>query len=668
MSRSPFGTQTSMNERRKTVKTYTVLFVICLISLSLRLWLLDKRWINPDEGAHLMDGVFALEGKIPAVDFNSRQPLYVYAIAGTLKLLGTNYISGRLMPLTCSILVGFLVFLMARLLFNEKVALLSAVIYWMLPLELINSVVVKTEPLVTLLICLSFYAVTVFSRTSKAGWLILTGVFGAAGFYVRQSALIVPLVVFGFLLLHKRHVREFAKCFAIFLVGYTAVFFLVLTYYSTYTNVESLLTGGLNPLGFLLSSGKRLLSILGISFEQSNGIACQTQGVSHGQYSVYYNYIRQAFYFHFFLLVGLAFSVLKVCRQFFSPNRLQIKNYVLSFSLVYLWLLSLLIAYTYFFYARGFFIDYFRELLPPLVIVFAASLYYSVPAFERDGILERFVVGGLFLSHIFFFIQSNYKPSIGSVQYASVGIALFTLFTFFRTFRSSTRRLFFASILLATVVLILVSRQAPLTPYFSGIVPSLAIIGSLFVVPWALSPKESRPSVERYVKFISLAVVLGAFVISLVHSANRLNVTYDSPWSPESLEKTSSWLMAHTEVNDTVMSGAVIWELQALRRPFMNISHPLSLAAEISEKEKQRIGSAILKQPPETIILDSNTEKTYFRQFPWLTDFLYSNYKLVHTAGPAKYPVGVYKLDPDSKKNTSYSSEANHDDSCYQYI
>src|SRR5882672_12323441 len=75
---------------------YLVLLVVCVMSLSVRLWLLDKRWINPDEGPHLMDAVLVLDGKIPQVDFNSRELIYVYSIAGFLKLFGTSYVSGRL--------------------------------------------------------------------------------------------------------------------------------------------------------------------------------------------------------------------------------------------------------------------------------------------------------------------------------------------------------------------------------------------------------------------------------------------------------------------------------------------------------------------------------------------------------------------------------------------
>jgi hypothetical protein len=91
------------------------------------------------------------------------------------------------------------------------------------------------------------------------------------------------------------------------------------------------------------------------------------------------------------------------------------------------------------------------------------------------------------------------------------------------------------------------------------------------------------------------------------------------------------------------MSGAVIWELQSQRRPFLDISHPLKFEHSISEKDRENLEAAIRAKPPEVIILDGFTEKTYFRQLPWLRNFLSSRYDLVLTAEPARQPVRVYK-------------------------
>jgi hypothetical protein len=104
------------------------------------------------------------------------------------------------------------------------------------------------------------------------------------------------------------------------------------------------------------------------------------------------------------------------------------------------------------------------------------------------------------------------------------------------------------------------------------------------------------------------------------------------------------------------MSGAVIWELQSLRRPFLGISHPLGFEhRRVSEKERGSLEAAIRAKPPEVIILDGFTEKTYFRQIPWLWDFLHSIYGLVYTAEPARKPVQIYQKTGKYFENSSFS-------------
>jgi 4-amino-4-deoxy-L-arabinose transferase-like glycosyltransferase len=383
---------------------------------------LDKRWINPDEGAHLMDAVLALDGMVPSIDFGSRQPLYVYANALILKILGINYISGRLLPLICSILVGFLVFLIARMLFDDKVALLSAAFYWMLPLELINSVIVKTEPLVILITCMSMFGLVLFSKNCRPQWLFLAGIFAAMGFYVRQSALIIPVTAFGFLVVfHRGQIFEIIKDSGWFLVGYTCVLVLVVLYYSKFIKIDEILVRDLTPFGFLIPHGKKLLSLFSFSPETATESATRNSSLafslSHDSYRLYYKYVRQALRLHSFLLIGLGFSLIVLCRQILEGKRDQVKEHIMSHSILYLWLFSLCVAYIYFYYARGFYIDYFREFLPPLSIIFSAWLRFSLPSLEPD-----------YVSLPFSFLQSRVSNSASGRVFMPVFLSRFLLY------------------------------------------------------------------------------------------------------------------------------------------------------------------------------------------------------------------------------------------------
>lgn len=632
----------------KVNKTYLLLIIICLVSLSLRVWLLDKRWINPDEGAHMMDAVLALDGKVPTVDYGSRQPLYTYAIAGFFKVFGTNYVSGRLLPLTCSMLLGFLIFLMARMLFDEKVALLSAAIYWMLPLELLNSVVVKTEPLVTLLTCLSLYAVIRFSRSSQNRWLIGAGIFGAMAFYVRQSGLIIPLTVFAFLLIfYKGRILDTSKYFSFFLVGYIGINLLVFGYYLRFMSLSELLATGMTPVGFIGSAVERVFSLGGLSLGYAQVPGSQEFHVS---WRLYLSYVFQAFYLHSFLLIALCFSVVTSGRYVLIKSNQDTRSWEIgSHSILYLWVVFLFLAYAYYYHTRGFFIDYFREFLPPLVIIFSAWIRNSISGLEKDGATEGFVLGGLCLLAILFFIQSYYRVSFGMglfALYTCIGIALFIFFSFVRTFKSSGRRFIFSATVLAIVIVNVVLYQV-LEPYLSGLlemVPSLVAIGIIIGTTWVLLDCKTGLSLKRFVNLASLSIVFGTFVASVSYSGALLDIEYDSVWSPQSVENTAQYLKRHTDIDDEVMSCAVIWEVQANRRPFKMISHPLGFLHNTSEKDKNSIILSIKTQPPKVIILDGYTEQTYIKQIPLINRMLEEKYRLLATTGPARFPIKIFKL------------------------
>jgi len=619
-------------------RCYLLLLTVVLVSLFVRVWILDKRWINPDEGAHLMDAVLVLDGKIPQVDFHARQPLYVYATAGFLKLFGTNYISGRLFSLTCSMLTGLVIFLIAKTLFYVKVGLLSSVIYWMLPLELLQSAIVKTEPLTMLLTSLSLYTAIRFSQHSKGGWLIVAGVLAAMGYYVRESSLILPVTVLAFIVFSQRgRVRGVAKNFGFFLIGYISVFLLVLGFYSMFMSRGDLLTSNLNPLRILGWAGGKLLSLTGLSVESTASVTPQASDITW----LYHLYLRQAFHLHSFLLIGLGFSLLVFCYNLLIHNGLKVKEYLISHSILYLWVFSLLAAYVFFYFASGFYIDYAREFLPPLVIIFSAFILNAIPALAKDGNLEKFIIGGLCLSAGLFFIESHYEI-IGIGYHASIAVALFALFSFMWSFESSARRLVFLISMVSILGLILFSRQPPLEAYFSGTVPSLVMIGIIYSATWLIIEKKVGVSLAGYGKFVCTSILLASFVVSLSYSANLLNLAYDSVWSPQSVEKAAGYLKAYTANDDEVMSGAVIWELQALRMPFLTISHPTAFIGGMSEKKRESIRNGMRSHPPKVIILDGYTEKTYLRRLPWLTELLEARYRLLATVGPAKYPVDIY--------------------------
>lgn len=626
----------------KIQSEHLILLSVLVLSLIIRIWLLDKRWIDPDEGAHLMDAVLILDGKIPSVDFLSRQPVYAYANAGVLRILGVSYISGRLFPMACSILAGVPLYFMALMLFDKKVAFLTAAIYWMLPLESINSVIVQTEPMVILLTCLSLCFVTLFSKNNRKIWVFAAGFFAAMGFYVRQSALIIPLTVLGFLMVHHGwRLREIILSFSIFLTGYISVIILVLFYYARVMGAVEFLTGEMNPFGFLFSAVKELFYLIGISAGPVNASASQAFDVPNKDYALYNTYILDALKLHSFLFIGLLFSIITFCRQLLFNREKKNNKDLHSHWLIYLWFFFLCAAYMYYYYAEAFYINYFREFLPPLIIIFALWIRNSVPDFDRHKKLTPFFLIGLFLSIVLYAAISFYPEILRTGKLVSISLILFTLFYFAGIFESAQRKSVFIFCLVILAALILSSGK--LIPCLSGAAFTLLIIGVAFIIPWILLSKKSKLSLKEYTRFMCSFIMLGAFIFSIVYSAGKLTRSYDSNWSTEALKKISAYLKSNTSPTDTVMSGAVIWELDAQRRPFLNISHPLALGAGIPNQDLEKLERELKERPPEIIILDGVTEKTYFGLVKWLKGFLDARYLPVFEAAPARQPVRVYR-------------------------
>jgi len=581
--------QTTVNSNSIGPKYYLLLFVIAGIGLIARLWLLDERWINPDEGAHMMDAFLVLKGMVPSVDFVSRQPLHTLSIAAAFKVLGTGYLSGRILMLLLSLSVALPIFFMARIFYNQQVALIATTLYLLLPLEILNSVVVKTEPLSMLLISLSFLMIAKFCEKEETKWLIPAGVLAALGFYVRQSALIVPMAIVLFLVLYGRvSVGDRVKRLFYVAGGYLGVILLVFLYYRQFLTFGEIWVSSLNPIFFVLDSFKSVFLSTGMSAAETAGIL-EVQSSSQNvqsPYALYYGYVIQALRMHLFLIAGSVLALLlgfyRVVvqrRQDFFNNRSMI---------IYLWITLMTLAYVYYFRARGFYIDYFREFFPPLVMLSAAWLTGAFPDLEKGNNAFRFtLVAGVVLIVLFMVILKfkNLIPTKGVSLLLLVSLAIFQLYR------------------------------------------------------W----KRHGFKLNEIASVLSAAVVLAILGYNLAYTAKRTHVRYDSNWPPSSVVAVSDYIAQHTDSTDTVISGAVIWELASKRMPFMNISHPLEFGFTLPKERRTALRNAIYQKPPKIIVMDGVTERTYYSQVPDLADVLQSLYDPVLTVEAENSQVAVFQ-------------------------
>jgi hypothetical protein len=141
-------------------------------------------------------------------------------------------------------------------------------------------------------------------------------------------------------------------------------------------------------------------------------------------------------------------------------------------------------------------------------------------------------------------------------------------------------------------------------------------------------------------------VLLAASIAYSFGAAERVvRPDYETPWSPDAVREVVGYLRAHSRPADEVMSGGVIWEFQADRRPFAQVSHPLELAVGgVPAEQLSLLRSRWVTQPPRIVVLDGYTQRTYGTAVPDFTRTLNERYSLVDSATGSRYTVSVYRL------------------------
>jgi len=390
-------------------KPYQSLFVILFISFLIRLLFLPERWINPDEGAHIYDAKFILEGKIPFVDYASRMPVYVYTIAAFLKVFECNYMSGRLLPLFSNIGIGILVFLIGDKLFNsKKIALLASAIYLFSPLSILWSVVVKTELLETLFVCIGMFLLLGYIKEEKEKYTLLffSGIFFALAYYVRQSAVVILIAsLLIIIFVYKKNIYKTVKTYGVMLLGYFSVVFIIFVCFSSFMGVSATWNSSLNPLSTVMDPIQKITGM--VSETTTSGSLGSTHQQPYAQTIADWKWILKL---NSFLVIGiLLFFPILISRFIRKKNTDIFEKDKTSLIFLCLWAIAIFIFYIYYSIRTSFFTPYFGEVLPPLVIILAYGIVFFAAEMKSHEKLKKnvgwvciIVIAILYISSISF--------------------------------------------------------------------------------------------------------------------------------------------------------------------------------------------------------------------------------------------------------------------------
>jgi 4-amino-4-deoxy-L-arabinose transferase-like glycosyltransferase len=610
-----------------------------VLGLLLRLWLWRYRWINPDEGAHLMDGKLVLDGLMPLVDFSSRQVLYTYILAGLVALVGPDYALVRLGVMLATALTTCVVFAIGRRLFGQTIGLLAAGIFVLTPLAIVWGPIVHMEPFASLAACVAVYALI---RHLEPGgqWstLWLAGVLLGFAFYVRESNLAVTFAALCALAVCSwREPGRLVRRLAILLAGFLVPCVLLGALYARFITPMRWWTSSLNPLAIVLKH-------LGKATADASPPPLDTLSLVDQSWSKTQHYLREIVRLDAFLLMGVVLSVGILVAAL--RRRGQLTSLRLPYAILYPWLGGLALVYGYWSLHRGVFPQYSEEFLPAFAVLLAFVVnwfftYWTGTHSARWGILWLAIWAGAA------FAIFRLMPKLDPPNFLYVAIPALLL-AWWQLGGRVAWRWWLGVAAVSGLGLWALSAGSGL-PHLPGrglrVASTLAILA---VIWWVGRTRGVAAGSRGFASYLGVVLLTAATAYSFGAAAAIIRPDYETPWSPGSVQEVAKYLETRSRPGDEVISGAVIWEFQADREPFAHISHPVGLPSDLEPAQLAALASRWTTRPPRFVVLDGYTEQTYGVVVPGLQRDLEKRYALVDSAAGSRYPVRVYQLRSDS--------------------
>ncbi len=602
-------------------KTFYYLCFFLASAFVLRLVLLHLVWINPDEGAHLMDGRLILDGYTPIVDYEARQPFYIFMIAVFLKIFGPSFLYARLLPVLASLGTGVVLFYIGRRLFNEAVGLVACAIYLFLPLILIWSPVVKTEPLTIFLASagLLFMLKSYSPSIEKPSWMLLSGICAALAYYVRASALLIPLIIVVYLLFHRdSQPKRFRTRFFLFVLGYVVICLLMGAVFISSLSFREILTSQINPLDTVVYRILHVFDMLPAAERIVEG-----SGFRILDQNVHYTLVawRQGLLASLFLFAGgiLAFV------HFFTH---RLKHRANAYLLLGLWTGFILVPYIYQSAFRGFFPQYIVEVLPPLALLTASVSHRLV---LKMSLTPQKILAVLAVFGLLFVLQKalwDYYPGLSWVIVVSALLSGAVLF------RKA------ANIYAVLFIVVIAGLTGVFFEFFEGLqINRVLAVCLMFAIFSAAITLIALIKWKRLFIKPNSIILITAFYMTALYSGFLLGPSFPGVWPPSVLKRAVKFLKQTGERSDTVLSGGMIWTFESGFFPFLDVSHPTQfLLKEWPDFEKQ-----FTQKQPEYIIKERYTERKFTHYWDFIETQIDSSYSLLTSIPAPSGTVEIYK-------------------------
>ncbi|TAL48582.1 glycosyltransferase family 39 protein [archaeon] len=182
---------------------------------------------TPDEGTHSLIALFFRDlfsdlTRHPTISFSSiynytisylvhypklslyYPPLLHIIISFFYIVLGTSFFTGRLVVLLFALGTLAILYKLAKRFFGNKVALLSAILFSVMPLVFYDSITVMTDIPYTFFFLISMYLFLEAFESKQRKYFVLAAVFAALAFFTKWNAILIVPIIFAYALFRKR--------------------------------------------------------------------------------------------------------------------------------------------------------------------------------------------------------------------------------------------------------------------------------------------------------------------------------------------------------------------------------------------------------------------------------------------------------------------------------
>jgi len=146
--------------------------------------------MDSDEEWYIADARLILQGMTPFVDFHTRSPVFLFAIAAFMKAFGVGVVSARLVTVFSSTILAGVLFLIGKQLYNPKAGLVAAALFSLSPFTIRYGFTAVTESFSMMLLGVSLYLLIRGIEKKRWHFFLLHGLFLALAIFSRRSGLI----------------------------------------------------------------------------------------------------------------------------------------------------------------------------------------------------------------------------------------------------------------------------------------------------------------------------------------------------------------------------------------------------------------------------------------------------------------------------------------------